>query len=307
MIVSDIVFQLGKFISSSNSNTEGSLWNKFLPSVITVAFGLFIYYLKKWHDKSKEDTIKEKERDNDLRYFDTVVRDILNDVPKQIEAYEKYAEAVKKEPYNSHQLGAVIIENLNRILNKFDQQKIFKSYISQFGENETNEAVTKFMELYKSLDIYLKLYNDAITINMMVNNELNNRLNVDYINMFRSSIMPKFDKFYDEVSASTNSQMLSFIEEIKTEYNNLTDRIPTISQEFFINKLISEYQKIRIYPSGKTLLFDCQIISSIYTNAINNSIFQAGKILELSKQIETTIDKINKDIETGALLLKRDD
>jgi hypothetical protein len=299
----DINIQLGKFVSNGNSGTNWlSLISIFLSSLLSFCIALTLYLIKNNYDKQQDTLKKKKESDKDLKYFNIVVRDILNKMPTQINAYKKYSEALNKAPYLSHPLHAVSIKNLYRIVNTFDQQKIFHSFILQFDEKHNDEIIESFMKLYHSLDVYLTLFNEAEVIYNALNEHTSNQINNEYLEVFGNKIIPNFENLIEELRDS-NISLYQKLSTIKSDYSNVKIKSINISQEYFVEKLLNNYEVLRVYPIGKDILNDCNWIKSVYSSIVRNANRQVKKITYISNNLEKILKTMTDIIDRHTLLI----
>jgi hypothetical protein len=290
MMALDIFFQFGEFISHGSNVSVFSWWELIKAlSFLSVPCAIYLYFKKRSDDKEEAEEKKRKENENDVKYFNTVIDDILKDIPSQINDYEKYADDLKREPYKTHALGIVSPENLNRIVNKFDQQQIFHSYINQFNEQDKDKAIKSFMELYKSLDTYLIIYNNAITVNEKLNEFVARKTNDEYLKIFTKNITSTLYKLHIDI-------------EIKKELKDVLDDILKSSQqekrtldfwqEFLVKRVIEERELFETHHMGKEILTNCHVITAIYKTIVSNSNTQSDTMIRLASVLTTVRSNI---------------
>jgi hypothetical protein len=157
-MILDIFVQFGKFISTgTNSINWIDLAFRTLGLAAAITIPLYVFYKKVKVDQKKEDEEWNNNNNNDLLYFECLLEDILEEMPKQIQFYKNYVDGAKAKPLSLHKLSLVNIENLNRILNKFDHNRLFHAFIDA-NSGTVENLIKKFMRIFKHLEFYNTSY-----------------------------------------------------------------------------------------------------------------------------------------------------
>lgn len=308
MVLLDFVIQFGKFYSTGGSGGIDwvDIFFRSLTIAIAIAVPLFVFYRKIKLDKKIESEKKEKEQKNDLLYFYTVINNIVDNSQQQINGYKKFVDSVKAKPIQPHQLLLVNPENLNRILNKYDQQKIFHAYINQFNERYKARAIKNFMTLYDDLDIYLALYNQAMAINHD-HYEFMIKYIGNYVDIAKGRVLVNIDYFLDQLQP-TNPELFEKVSKLKADvYNTVSNEIPlSVLQEKLIAKIKPELENdIKSFDLGAGLLNDCRIATSIYVDIETRSNVIAREIMETHDQLIEIVKSIKRTSDETVLLKKQ--
>lgn len=142
----EIIFQFGEFFMDSDSSLLESLLGAFIGT--GTALGIFL--LEYWRQKKNEREKRESDLKDFLFYFKELYKGILKTLEKQIPAYEKNAHNFKNEPFKFHLLEQSINQDLERVSEKLDLERLFHAYILVNGN--TNEVKKEYKNLISILD-----------------------------------------------------------------------------------------------------------------------------------------------------------
>jgi hypothetical protein len=143
----DISFQFGD--SYPQGDSSGLLTN-LIGALIGATVALFVFYSKTSLDKRKEREQKKQNEINQLKYFASMIEQIIKYGEKQSEGYANLSQKIKSDPLSISALELFVATNLNRLIKDADHEKIFHAYLNQFGSDV--ERIKKFQKIYSDLD-----------------------------------------------------------------------------------------------------------------------------------------------------------
>jgi len=161
----DFTFQSGEFAEASSGFVE-----TFLGTLVGIGTPLAVFYLETKRDKKKtesEKTVKEDEerkaRDrrelDTLNYFAAGVEHAISYAEKQGQYYIEHANDLRTNPLENNLSRTIITLDLERSVNRFDHERIFHAYLSQFGNSL--DQIKIFRSIYGKLD-FLHAYRAEI-------------------------------------------------------------------------------------------------------------------------------------------------
>jgi hypothetical protein len=298
MTLLDIFVQFGQFISTgTNSINWIDIIFRFVTLIVAVAIPLFVFYRKDKMDREKEDDKWEENNNNDLLYFECLLEDILVGMRLQIKYYKTYSNLVKENPVKFHRLTVVNIENLNRILNKFDHNRLFHSYIDG-NEGDINVLIKQFMIIFKNLEFY--------------NSHLAKRQNdLKQHHSFLSTDLEKFRELVDaklrekvllicQKLLNTNPDFVTDVGKVYLSYHNLPledkSHLARISVVEAVNDKLIEYTSIAMAEKDEILNI-CREATSIFNRVIIKSNAIATNFDESHDKLSVTYKTLLKIFE----------
>lgn len=143
MILFNLICKFDNFHPHESSNY--SFLEGLLGALIGAVAALSVFYLETNREKEKDARVKAEAESNALVYFSSLIKNIIAQSEKQITSYKEHSKKILNQPFDFHSLHIIVTEDLNRVVNKFDHERIFHSYLSKFGNSTDN--MKKFQKI----------------------------------------------------------------------------------------------------------------------------------------------------------------
>jgi hypothetical protein len=149
----DIVFQSGEF-----NNPDNSFCYDVLIGFISACFGFVSAYFALRitfnNDRKKEDKKHEKLQKEKILYFKALVINVIKTIKAQIAHIVAFSDTLKNNPLEMPLLTEMTENDVERLVNRINQEEYFHSYIGIFTIN--SNVFEEFRNLYANLDFFDK-------------------------------------------------------------------------------------------------------------------------------------------------------
>lgn len=145
-------------------------WETLSGSFIGTFTALIIFVMESRREKKNIKAQKKESYYNALVYFKLLLDNIISHKKKQTVAYEDHSTAIFNTPLSPVLLKLYKTNDVDRLLNKFDQERLFQAYLEAFGNNI--EVIKEFKDIYSSLDFLDFLTKQAETSQEMHSTQL---------------------------------------------------------------------------------------------------------------------------------------
>ena len=142
----DIVFQFGEFWLEQNS----SFWVSLLGALIGAGVALLLFLLEGKRIRKNERQSLEKELLDLFDYLNELIKGIKTSTQKQATAFETHANNLKNTPYGLPLVEIQINQDLDRISNKMNLERLYQSYLLKNGNEEGSKK--EFKKLISTID-----------------------------------------------------------------------------------------------------------------------------------------------------------
>lgn len=147
-----ITFETGNLYPPS----ESSWWLDLLNAVIGAAIGsgatIWALYRTFKNDKKKEEEKRIQFQKEKLKYLQSLIRSIEAGLRLQIDHFKTYAEKIISNPVDLPLLTYVPLNELDRIVNKINQEDYYHSYLGEFGN--TQLIIDEFRDVISTLNYF---------------------------------------------------------------------------------------------------------------------------------------------------------
>jgi hypothetical protein len=262
----NIIFQFGDFLSEGGESN--SWWLDLLNSVIGAAIGsgatIWALYRTFKQDKKKEEVKRIQFQKEKLKYFQSLLRTITSGLKLQIEHFKSYAIKIKNNPVDLPLLTYVPLNELDRIVNKLNQEDYYHSFLGEFGDNQI--VVDEFRDIISTLN-----YFDGNLL--IIKDSLKKSFDFDYER--KISLKNIIDKSMDDAAALLinndiiqshnalwnfiNTQMIEFHEkttdkaDLKFYYENFVEPLKNGLIEYAVTIPLAHYLIIQL--KNATMLY----------------------------------------------------
>lgn len=290
----DFIFQSGDFYNQDSS----SFWESLIGAFIGAATALLIFYLETWREKGNDKRQKQEHSKNNLQYFTSLLDAIIIFAEKQYPAYKEHSKSIKEHPLEFHMLHTIIAEDLNRMLNKLDQEKLFHSYINKFGNSK--DRIKTFQKIFSRMDYIYKLYEQAnksqekhfvdLTERLGKYKDLTEEQTLNYCSLIINNIKHtnanfEHDPFYNAI----NSAILNYYQTgptPKTLDHMQTNFITPIKEQ-----MVSNFRSVN---EGMTIANNCRKATWLYNETIKKSEYIADDFDEYFKGLKTATNELKE-------------
>ncbi|AVR46027.1 hypothetical protein C7S20_12610 [Christiangramia fulva] len=150
MIIPEIIAQAAE--KTANSEWYFNLGNTILGAGIGSGVTVWALYRTFKHDKKKEEEKRIQFQQEKIKYLQSLLRIILQNLKIQIENYKTFALAIESDLFNLPLLSEVTLNELKRIVHQIDQEDYYHSYLGEFGHSK--EIVDEFRNIISLLNYY---------------------------------------------------------------------------------------------------------------------------------------------------------
>jgi hypothetical protein len=152
LIIFAISADLKRQIWGGDSTFYADLIVAIVGSIIGAFVVIYLFYRQIRLDKYIEIKRLENERDEKLKYFADVIRNVINDLEAQITSAKIISKKIKQEPLQIPLLSQTGVKDLNRIIYILDQEKFYHAFLAKY--NWQPDAVKNFRNIYSHLDYF---------------------------------------------------------------------------------------------------------------------------------------------------------
>jgi hypothetical protein len=295
MSLFDINIQNGEFeVTHTSSST--SYW---FP-IITIIVTIILFYLKIHYDKNKEQKDKERDANNLLLYFNTLYDKIIVGSQKQSEAYKKHSENIKKNPLKFQLLESYVIGDLDRILDKFDQTRIFHAYIKKYEKEKEeirNEKIQEVVNMYKDLDFLRRFFIEAYNSQLKYKQDLITK-SIRFAEMGQEDVVYFCDSlrnkmFLTDPNYRTNPIYIALTETgeaFATGFEN--DKSLKYLQENGVKPIFDAVSTLLHIEYGFEIANRCRKATWLYNEILLQSEFVSQEFLAYHGQLQEKLNKV---------------
>ncbi len=297
----DFIFQNGDFYYEQ---IHSSIWD-FLTTLGGIGIPVCLFYLGLRAQKKKENTQKEEKQYDRLRYFATLVENIITICDKQKENCKTFSSMFESNPIVFPELEIIIGTDIKRVVVSLNQEETYHAYLKRFG-NDT-KRINTFRQIYSYLDYVDKIYDEHLS--------MLDKYKIDFKNL-NSKYKEKSENLMDYIALLINrikfndpnyqeNKFWNFINNlILNYYDKITEKNIQYDFDSFINPLkhgivndfrdITESEEIMFNAKNTTYLYTdiVRLSNEISTNFIRYSDFFDDAYKKL-KEFSDDLVKIN--------------
>ncbi|HTB06479.1 MAG TPA: hypothetical protein VK806_05950 [Bacteroidia bacterium] len=277
-------------------NDSSGFWRSLLGAFIGSATSLTVFYLGTWREKRKERRIKAENDLNTLKYFELLLKNAISFAEKQRDAYQEHSKSLKEKPLEYNLLRIIVVDDLFRLLNKFNHERIFHAYVNRFGNDETH--IGRFQKIFSKLDFLYRVYEAAnklqeeyiedLTKKMIDYKDIGEEQTLVYAAIVTGSIKkqnPEFEK--DAFYIMLNTLGMTY------HKNAPSPKTIKYLQEKFIDPLkVSIMQNFKDNEDAMKLAYNCRKATWLYNDIIKRSESMADNFNEEYLRYKEAIDEL---------------
>ena len=128
------------------------LLNTIIGAVIGTGATIWALYRTFKNDKHKDETKRIQFQKEKLKYLQSLLRSIEKGLPIQIEHFKTYANAIRQNRLELFLLTYIPLNELDRIVNKIDQEDYYHSYLGEFGDSQN--VIDEFRDIISTLNYF---------------------------------------------------------------------------------------------------------------------------------------------------------
>jgi hypothetical protein len=262
----------------NNLQNASSFWENLSGSFLGTITALIIFFLESRREKKKIKNEKRENYRNALIYFKLLLESIVINAHKQINAYEIHAAKIKENPLEFNILQLFITQDVDRILNKFDQERLFQAYLQEFGNHV--DVIKEFKNIISILDYFNSVYNQVAKSQETYLNDLNDNL-LAYKDITEEEVLKNCVRIINDIRRNNvqyiKDQLYIAFNDIVSNYHKTSPNPPTIEhiQKSLISP-ITEYviNNFKAVPDAFDIADECRRATWLY----NDIIFKATTI-----------------------------
>lgn len=267
-------------------------------SFIGTITALSIFLLETNREKNKRIIEKKENYKNALIYFKLLLESIVNVIDKQIEAYHEHAVKIKQNPLSFNLIRYFVSNDIDRLLNKFDQERLLQAYIQEFGNDI--EVIKEFQGIFSILNYFDSVMKQVIKSQEVYLNELHNNL-IKYKEISEDTVLKNCINVIEDIRQNNpnfkeDPLYISFNGIIINYYENASNP-PTV--EYIQEKLIKTLTNIiitdfRNIPQATAIAEDCRRATWLYNDIIFKSNNISNEFIAHYDGMITTMTKLKK-------------
>jgi len=271
----DIVFEWGRFYKQESSNFWANLLTSLLGALIGSETAFTVFYLQYRSERSRNLKIKNENFTNTLKYYVSLIKNIIEFADKQANNYLVHSKNLKEKPLDLNILKMKVAGDLNRIVNKSNHEGTFYAFISKVGNSDEN--IKNFKDTFSMLDYLYEAYNLAFKAqenylkeqekNLRRYKDLTEEETLNYCAIILNKIKNTNTEYKkDPFFIALNSAVVKY-------YANPPKPITLVyMQQSFIEPLkITMYKDFKNIDEGMLILDNCRKATWLYIEIINNS------------------------------------
>ena len=244
-------------------NTGGSTFlENFIGSFIGTITALIIFVLESRRERNKSRKERKENYKSALIYFQLLLTNIIKVVGKQVIAYRDHSENIKNDPLNFHLLQLYITQDIDRILNKLDQERLFQAYLQEFGNSI--EVIKEFKEIISIMDYFNSIISQVTTSQEKYLTELHDNL-VKYKDISEEDVLKGCIMILENIRNSTSdykkNNVYASLNAIVVNYHDTSPNPPTVEhiQASLITTLTNTIlEQLRSEPEIFEIADDCR-------------------------------------------------
>ncbi len=245
-------------------------WLDLLNTIIGAAIGsgatIWALYRTFQNDKQKDEDRRVQFQKEKLKYLQSLIRSIEKGLPLQIEHFKTYADKIRKNSVDLPLLTYIPLNELDRIVNKINQEDYYHSYLGEFGDSQS--LIDEFRDIISTLNYFdgnITIIKDSLRKSFDFDYERKNSLkNIVEKSMddaagllINNEILKNANEFWSFI----NDTMIEFHEK-KTEYSDLK-----FYQENFVEPLKAGLLKFTMtIPLAHYLIIQLKNATFIYSS-----------------------------------------
>ncbi len=128
------------------------LFNTIIGAAIGTGATIWALYRTFKNDKQKDETKRIQFQKEKLKYLQSLIRSIEKGLPIQIEHFKTYANKIRENALKLPLLTYIPLNELDRIVNKIDQEDYYHSYLGEFGDSQN--VIDEFRDIISTLNYF---------------------------------------------------------------------------------------------------------------------------------------------------------
>jgi len=259
-------------------NDASSFWETLAGSFMGTITAFFIFLLESKREKRKIKDEKKENYKSALIYFKLLLENIIKTTHKQVLAYHEHAVQIKERPLEFNLLRLFISKDVERILNKLDQERLFQAYLQEFGNSV--EVIKEFQSVFSILDYFHSISNQVEKSQEIYLSELNDNL-LKYKDISEEEVLKNCVRLIEEIK-NNNKEFIK--DKLYIAFNDIvlhyyqTSPIPPTIENIQNNLIIPIRETIienfRDNLEASSIADDCRRATWLF----NDIIFKANNI-----------------------------
>lgn len=291
----EVIFQSGEFFIEGSS----SLLESILGALIGTGTALGVFLLENWRQKNNEREKRESDLKDFLFYFKELYTGIIQTLEKQIQAYEKNAKNFKEEPFKFHLLEQSINQDLERVSEKLDLERLFHAYILVNGNSD--EVKKEYKNLISILDHTFLVHGQAWESQRIHHEKLEAKLR-QYKELVEESTLIQASLILNKIVVEnpdryTELPLYAAINTVVQDYNADQDEPPTLE---YMQKTFVEPLRDALFPNFRHLneaiylVDNCRKATWLYHEIESRSIMTSKEFKSYAESFKHNHEKLKK-------------